>query len=118
VDPFTAVLGFLGNAVGGVAGYFTADRQASAAENVADAQRDAKLAWFKALVKGWDTQAHIDEMKAWFGRDVAWIEGDTQRTRIFYNYRALAAMRGVVISLAGVALLGLAVYLSEKGAEK
>lgn len=108
------ILSAITGVIGGALNYFSVDRQASAAERIAHERAETARSWFDALVKGWLSQERIHEIQAWFGRDVAWEEGDVQRTRIFYNYQALAAARGMVISLAGAALLGLALYLAAK----
>lgn len=110
MEPISAVLGLLG----GVFNYLGVDRQASAAEAIARERSATARAWYDTLTQGWLSQERVNEIRAWFGRDVAWTEGDVQRTRIFYNYQALATARGTLIALAGASLIGFALYLATK----
>jgi len=110
MDLVSAVVG----TIGGLVQYFGADRQARAAETIVRERETTARAWYDTLVEGWLSQERIQEIQNWFARDVAWEEGDVQRTRIFYNYQALVSARGVVIALAGAGLLGLALYLAAK----
>jgi len=110
VELVSAVIG----AIGGLFQYAGVDRQARAAETIAREREATARAWYDTLVEGWLSQERIQEIQSWFARDVAWEEGDVQRTRIFYNYQALVSARGVVIALAGAGLVGLALYLAAK----
>ena len=110
MEVVSAILG----ALGGVFNFLGADRQASAAENIAKTRQQIAQDWFDTLTQGWLSQERIAEIGAYFGRDVAQEEGDVQRTRIFYNYQSLATARGMIVALAGAGLLGLTVYLAAK----
>jgi len=103
--------------IGGALQLFGINRQASAAETIAFEREKTARAWFDTIAEGWKSQERIAEIRAWFGRDVAWEEGDVQRTRIFYNYQALTNMKQALIAAAGVSLLGIAVYLGLKEEE-
>jgi len=98
VEILSAIVGLFGGALN----YLGVDRQASAAERIARERTEAARAWYDALVEGWLSQERINEIRAWFGRDVAWEEGDVQRARI------------LIVALAGAGLLALALYLAAK----
>ena len=110
MEILSAIVGLIGGALN----YLGVDRQASAAERIARERTEVARAWYDALVEGWLSQERINEIRAWFGRDVAWEEGDVQRARIFYNYQALASTRGTIVALAGAGLLAFALYLAAK----
>jgi len=97
VEIVSAIVGL----ASGLFGFLGADRKASAAENIARERKQAQLAWFDALTQGWRDWANIAEIKALTGRDVANEEADVQRTRIFYNYQALAATQGTLVAAVG-----------------
>ena len=101
-------------ALGGVFNFLGVDRQAAAAEAIARERGATARAFYDALAQLGLSQERIAEIRAMFGRDVAWTEGDVQRTRIFYNYQALASARGMAVALAGAGLLAFALYLAAK----
>ena len=110
MDLLSALVGLFGGALN----YFGVDRQASAAEAIARERGATARAWYDTLARLGLSQERINEIRSWFARDVAWEEGDVQRTRIFYNYQALVSARGAVIALAGAGLLAFALYLAAK----
>ena len=112
MDPIIAALSFAGNALGGLFGFLSADRQASVVETGIEAQRDIRLRAFDSWLESMFSRERLLESGQHYGRDIAWTNADVQRDRIFYNYQAVEALRGSFVAAAGVGLLALATYLA------
>ena len=110
MDLLSALVGLFGGALN----YFGVDRQASAAEAIARERGATARAFYDLLADLGMSKERIEEIRAMFAQSVAQEEATVQRTRIFYNYQALAAARGMVIALAGAGILGVALYLAAK----
>jgi len=114
MDLVSAILGLVGGAVSGAFSYFGIDRQARAAETISREREATARAWYETLAEGCLSQERMNEIRAWFGRDVAWEEGDVQRSRLFYNFQAFDRAQKTAIVLAGAGLVGFALYLATR----
>jgi hypothetical protein len=105
-----AVLGFLGNLVGGVLQWMGVDRQARAAEEVARSQERQTRSLVDAAIATWAEWRRAQEAAASAARDATYWQQGTQRTRIYYNYQAARTGQAVLLLAAGAGLLGLALW--------
>lgn len=108
------VLAFLGNLVGPLFGWMAADRQAEAAEEVAKSQERATRSLVDAAIVQWHELGRMWEAQMGASRDATYWQEATQRTRVYYNFKALQASQGLLLLGAGVGLAGLAVWLGAR----
>lgn len=109
-----ALLGLLGNALGGLFGFLGADRQARAVEEVAQSRERSIRNLVDAAIVQWHELGRIVEAQVGAVRDATYWQQETQRTRVYYNYKALQASQGLLLLGAGAGLVGLAVWLGSR----
>jgi len=114
MEPVTALIGLVGNALGGFFNYLGVDRQASVADHQISANLQAQQSYFDAWLQGALAQERTARAGYEYGAEVSWNNADVQRDRVFYNYQSAVALRGAFVAVAGTALLGLAVYVALK----
>jgi hypothetical protein len=114
VDPILAILG---SAVGGLFQFLGMDRQARAVEEAARSQERATRSLVDAAIVQWHELGRMVDAQMGALRDVTFWQQDTQRTRIYYNFKALQASQGLVLLGVGAGLVGLTLYLSAKEAK-
>jgi len=111
VEP---ILGFLGNVLGGFFHFLGVDRQARAVEEAARSQERATRSLVDAAIVQWHELGRMVDAQMGALRDVTFWQQDTQRTRIYYNFKAVQASQGLVLLGVGAGLVGLSLYLSAK----
>lgn len=112
-----ALLGVLGNALGGFFGFLGADRQARAVEEVAQSRERSIKNLVDAAIVQWHELGRIVEAQMGTAREAVYWGQSTQRSRIYYNYKALQASQGLLLLGAGAGLVGLAVWLGSREKE-
>ncbi len=116
MDPLLgALIGLGGDIVGGVTGFFTADRQARAIEHGQDVQRDIARYGYDALTTWYNQLGDIAGLNALLGQTQAREQGDAARARYYFGYKTAEALRGTLIAVAGAGLVAVAIYAAMKG---
>jgi hypothetical protein len=103
--------------VGGIFNFLGVDRQARAVEEAGRSQERATRSLVDGAIVKWHELGRIVEAQVGAIKDATFWQQDTQRTRIYYNYKALQASQGLVLLGVGAGLVGLSLYLSAKEAK-
>ncbi|MFD3005450.1 hypothetical protein [Thermus tengchongensis] len=112
MDP---VLGFLGSVVGGVFSFLGVSRQAEAAEEIARSRERSVRNLVDAVIVQWHELGRMAEAQQGAARDAVYWQQATQRTRIYYNFKAVQSAQGIALLAAGAGLVAVGIYLGVKG---
>lgn len=114
MEPISAVLGFLGQIAGPVAGVFINRDKAAVAQRQIEAKERAALEANQTERERIQAGIQLAGIGASVQKDQAYYAQQVARTRAFYGAQSGRTTALALMGLGGVAALGLALYYSNK----